>query len=101
MEKSIYFLGVDALPGEGIDAIQQGKLAASYIYPTHGEEIIALALKILEHKPFKRTNIISSVVVTPQNVRSSRTITLSLFRISLKTILDSITSSVRCLSCRS
>lgn len=68
MEKSIYFLGVDALPGEGIDAIQQGKLAASYIYPTHGEEIIALALKILEHKPFKRTNIISSVVVTPQNV---------------------------------
>lgn len=67
-EKSIYFLGIDALPGEGIDAIQQGKLAASYIYPTHGEEIIALALKILEHKPYQRTNIIKSVVVTPQNV---------------------------------
>lgn len=68
MEKGIYFIGIDALPGEGIDAIQQGKLAASYIYPTHGEEIIALALKILEHKPFKRTNIIESIVVTPQNV---------------------------------
>lgn len=67
-EKSIYFLGVDALPNEGIEAIQQGKLAASYIYPTHGEEIIALALKILEHKPYKRINIIKSVVVTPQNV---------------------------------
>ena len=67
-EKSIYFLGIDALPGEGIDAIQQGKLAASYIYPTHGEEVIALALKILEHKPYKRTNIIKSIVVTPQNV---------------------------------
>lgn len=67
-EKDIYFLGVDALPGEGIDAIQQGKLAASYIYPTHGEEIIALALKILKHQPFNRNNIISSVVVTPQNV---------------------------------
>lgn len=67
-EKSIYFLGIDALPGEGIDAIQQGKLAASYIYPTHGEEIIALALRILEHKPYQRTNIIKSVVVTPQNV---------------------------------
>ena len=67
-EKSIYFLGIDALPGEGIDAIQQGKLAASYIYPTHGEEIIALALRILEHKPYKRTNIIKSIVVTPQNV---------------------------------
>ena len=67
-EKGIYFLGVDALPGEGIDAVQQGKLAASYIYPTHGEEIIALALRILEHKPYKRTNIIKSMVVTPQNV---------------------------------
>lgn len=67
-EKVIYFLGVDALPGEGIDAVQQGKLAASYIYPTHGEEIIALALRILEHKPYKRTNIIKSMVVTPQNV---------------------------------
>ena len=67
-EKSTYFLGIDALPGEGIDAIQQGKLAASYIYPTHGEEIIALALRILEHKPYKRTNIIKSIVVTPQNV---------------------------------
>uniref|UniRef100_UPI00402966F2 hybrid sensor histidine kinase/response regulator transcription factor n=1 Tax=Prevotella sp. TaxID=59823 RepID=UPI00402966F2 len=67
-EKGIYFLGVDALPGEGIDAVQQGKLAASYIYPTHGEEIIALALRILEHKPYKRTNIIKSMVITPQNV---------------------------------
>lgn len=67
-EKGIYFLGVDALPGEGIDAVQQGKLAASYIYPTHGEEIIALALRILEHKPYKRTNIIKSMVVTPLNV---------------------------------
>lgn len=67
-EKGIYFLGVDALPGEGIDAVQQEKLAASYIYPTHGEEIIALALRILEHKPYKRTNIIKSMVVTPQNV---------------------------------
>lgn len=67
-EKSIYFLGVDGLPGEGIDAVEQGKLAASYIYPTHGEEIIALALRILEHKPYKRTNIIKSMVITPQNV---------------------------------
>lgn len=67
-EKDIYFLGIDALPGEGIDAIQQGKLAASYIYPTHGEEIIALALKILEHRPYKRNNILNSTRVTPQNV---------------------------------
>lgn len=67
-EKDIYFLGIDALPGEGIDAIQQGQLAASYIYPTHGEEIIALALKILEGKPYKRSNVLKSTMVTPQSV---------------------------------
>ena len=42
-EREIRFLGIDGLPGEGIDAVQKGQLAASYIYPTHGEEVIALA----------------------------------------------------------
>ena len=67
-EHDIRFLGIDGLPGEGIDAIQNGQLAASYIYPTHGEEVIALALRILEGKPYERTNNMKSFVVTPQNV---------------------------------
>lgn len=70
MEKGMYFLGVDALPGKGggIEAVQQHRLTASYIYPTHGEEVIALALRILEGKPFQRVNNMKSYVVTPQNV---------------------------------
>lgn len=67
-EREIRFLGIDGLPGEGLDAVQNGQLAASYIYPTHGEEVIALALRILEGKPFERTNNQESIVVTPQNV---------------------------------
>ena len=67
-EKNIRFLGTDALPDEGIKAIQEGKLAASYIYPTQGEQIIELAIRILEHKPYSRVNILKSMVVTPQNV---------------------------------
>ena len=67
-EHDIRFLGIDGLPGEGIDAVQKGQLAASYIYPTHGEEVIALALRILEGKPFERVNNMKSFVVTPQNV---------------------------------
>ncbi|WP_294920805.1 substrate-binding domain-containing protein [uncultured Prevotella sp.] len=37
MEKDMYFLGVDALPGkgEGIEAVQQHRLTASYIYILH------------------------------------------------------------------
>ena len=67
-EHDIRFLGIDGLPGEGIDAIQNGQLAASYIYPTHGEEVIALAVRILEGKPFERVNKLKSFVITPQNV---------------------------------
>ena len=67
-ERNIRFLGIDGLPGEGIDAVQNGELAASYIYPTHGEEVVALALDILEGKKFKRVNMFKSFVVSPQNV---------------------------------
>ena len=67
-EREIRFLGIDGLPGEGLDAVQNAQLAASYIYPTHGEEVIALALRILEGKPFERMNNLKSIVVTPQNV---------------------------------
>ena len=67
-EREIRFLGIDGLPGEGLDAVQNGQLAASYIYSTHGEEVIALALRILEGKPFERMNNLKSIVVTPQNV---------------------------------
>ena len=31
-EREIRFLGIDGLPGEGLDAVQNGQLAASYIY---------------------------------------------------------------------
>lgn len=67
-ERDIHFIGIDGLPGEGIDAVQKGQLSASYIYPTHGEEVIALALRILEGKTFERVNNMKSFVVTPQNV---------------------------------
>lgn len=68
LEGGTRFLGIDGMPGEGIDAIKNGTLAASYIYPTHGEKVVALALRILEGKPFDRTNYYKSFVVTPQNV---------------------------------
>ena len=67
-ERGMRFLGIDGLPGEGIDAVQRGELSASYIYPTHGEEVVALALDILEGKKFRRVNMFKSFVVTPQNV---------------------------------
>lgn len=70
LEKQVKIIGVDGLPGpgEGIEGVEQGWLAATCIYPTHGERIVRLALDILEGKPYKRDNFLESMVITPENV---------------------------------
>ena len=69
MEKNIKFVGIDGLPGpnQGVEWVRDGMLTASYIYPTKGERIIPLAMRILQHQPFKRINILSSALVTKDN----------------------------------
>ena len=60
-------LGIDGMPDEGITYVQQGKLAGTYIYPTHGEKIVRLALDILTEQPYERENLLPSMIVTPEN----------------------------------
>ena len=69
VDSKIRFLGIDGLPGkdQGIEAVEKGILAGTYIYPTHGEQIVRLALNILQKRPYKRENIMPSVIVTPDN----------------------------------
>lgn len=47
-EKAIKFVGIDALPQEGIAYVQQGILDATFQYPTGGAEAIDIALKIFK-----------------------------------------------------
>lgn len=61
-------IGIDGLPGEGIAYVQQGHQAGTYIYPTHGEKIVRLALDILTGKPYERENTLQGMMVTPENV---------------------------------
>lgn len=69
MEKQIKFVGIDGLPGpnQGVEWVRDGKLTASYIYPTKGEKIVPLAMRILQHQPFRRINILTSALVTADN----------------------------------
>lgn len=67
LQAKVKILGIDGMPDEGIAYVQQGKLAGTYVYPTHGDEIIRLALNILTHQPYERSNYMSSVMVTPDN----------------------------------
>ncbi|GAA0594663.1 substrate-binding domain-containing protein [Kribbella sandramycini] len=48
-EKSIKFIGIDALPipSGGIKAVEQGRLSATFTYPTNGKEAVAAARKLL------------------------------------------------------
>lgn len=80
--KDILFLGIDGLPGpgEGIDAVEKGIFAGTYVYPTHGEEIIKLALDILQGRKYKRENIMKSVIVTPDNASIMQQTSLELQR---------------------
>lgn len=63
------FVGIDALatPGGGIREVKDGRLDASYIYPTRGDRLLQLAVNILEHKPYKKENLLESAIVTPDN----------------------------------
>ncbi|MBR1410164.1 MAG: substrate-binding domain-containing protein [Prevotella sp.] len=69
MEQEVKVIGVDGLPGpnEGIEGVQKGWLAGTCVYPTHGEEIVKLALNILNGKPYERINYLNIMMITPQN----------------------------------
>ena len=63
------FCGIDGLPGEngGIQLVRDSLLDASYIYPTHGDQIINLAVNILEGKPYQKETMMMSALVTRDN----------------------------------
>ena len=70
---STLFCGIDGLPGEngGIKLVRDSLLDASYIYPTHGDQIIELAVNILEGKPYEKETMLMSALVTSDNAKVS------------------------------
>ncbi|WP_314200534.1 substrate-binding domain-containing protein [Capnocytophaga sputigena] len=64
-----FIIGVDALQQVGIQNIENSVQDASFIYPTGGEKVIELAMKILHKQPFERENILNTTVVDKSNVR--------------------------------
>ena len=70
--KSIKFVGIDALPGPGggMESVRDGRLMASYIYPTRGDLVMQLALNILEKKSYKRDNYLKGTLVTGNNANA-------------------------------
>jgi len=69
-EKQIKFVGIDALPQEGIAYVKQGILDATFQYPTGGAEAIQNALKILDKQQVPREITLGSRLFTKENVNA-------------------------------
>lgn len=65
----IRFLGVDAMPGKGLglEAVAQGRLTASFMYPTGGELAIRVASQILNQQPFMKWYALTTAVIDQTN----------------------------------
>ncbi len=63
------YTGVDALAteGGGLELVRDGVFEATYLYPTKGDEVIALAMKILRHQPYRRDNFLRTSIITKEN----------------------------------
>jgi ribose transport system substrate-binding protein len=67
-EKEMRFVGIDALPYEGLRYVRQGILDATFEYPTGGAEAIAVALRVFAGEKVEKTIVLGSRLYTKENV---------------------------------
>ncbi|WP_234367831.1 hybrid sensor histidine kinase/response regulator transcription factor [Parabacteroides pacaensis] len=49
--KQLQIIGMDAVPGAGLEAVADGRINASFMYPTGGEQLIRTVMQILNRQP--------------------------------------------------
>jgi ribose transport system substrate-binding protein len=69
-EKEMLFVGIDALPHEGVAYVKQDILSATFQYPTGGAEAIENALKILKGESVPKQITLGSRLFTKENADS-------------------------------
>jgi ribose transport system substrate-binding protein len=64
------FVGIDALPGldGGRQAVADGKLSATFVYPTGGKEAVDVAEKIFKGEKVPKTIVLPTAMITKENV---------------------------------
>lgn len=55
---NIKIIGIDAAPTIGIQAVADGVIDATFLYPTEGHRVIQTALDILKGEPYKRETML-------------------------------------------
>jgi ribose transport system substrate-binding protein len=69
-EKTTKFVGIDALPHEGVQYVRDGVLQATFAYPTGGAEAIDAALKILHKEQVAKKIVLGTRGYTAESVAS-------------------------------
>jgi ribose transport system substrate-binding protein len=69
-EKSIKFIGIDALPTEGVKYVKDGVLSATFQYPTCGKEAIDTALTILKGGKVEKNITLGTKLFTKENAEA-------------------------------
>jgi ribose transport system substrate-binding protein len=66
-DKEMLFIGIDGLPGidGGRQAVADGKLAATFVYPTGGKEAVETAVKIPKGEPVPHRITLPTERITP------------------------------------
>lgn len=69
LEHKYKYTGVDgmATKGGGLELVRDGVFEASYLYPTNGDEVLALAMKVLTKKPYQKVNYLRTSIITKAN----------------------------------
>jgi ribose transport system substrate-binding protein len=66
-EKDIKFIGIDALPGEGVTWVNNGELSATFLYATPGAEGLRQAIKFLKGEKVEKNVVLPTLKVTKEN----------------------------------
>jgi ribose transport system substrate-binding protein len=66
-EKEMKFMGIDALPDEGVTWVHKGELTATFLYPTPGAEGVRQAIKLLGGAKIDKNIVLATMTVTKDN----------------------------------
>lgn len=69
--QELHIIGVDAVPGAGLQAVSDGRINTSFLYPTGGEQVIKAAMKILQGDSVPRYIPLSTSQVNADAARTS------------------------------
>jgi len=69
--EDIHFIGIDGLTGAegGIQAVADGKLSATFIYPAGGEIAVKSALKILKGEKVEKNITLDTDTINPEKAK--------------------------------